>query len=251
MGIVNTTADSFSDGGRYLEADAAIAHGLRLVADGADIIDVGAESTRPGSAPVDPAEQVRRVVPAIAALAPHVRVSIDTRDATVAQAAIDAGATIVNDVGAGLWEVAAANGVGWIAMHLRGEPATMQLDPTYDDVVAEVRAFLVARAERAEAAGVRELWIDPGIGFGKTATHNLDVLAHLDELVATGFPVAVGTSRKGFLGGLTGGAPVDDRLEASLATAVWALAAGATLVRVHDVAATVAATRIISEEVAA
>ena len=251
MGVVNTTADSFSDGGRVLDPDAAVAHGLQLVAEGADVVDVGAESTRPGSAPVEPAEQVQSVVPVVAALAPHTRVSVDTRDAPVAQAAIDAGATIVNDVGATLWEVAAANRVGWIAMHLRGEPATMQDDPHYHDVVGEVRDFLVARAERAVAAGVPEVWIDPGIGFGKTATHNLDVLAHLDELVATGFPVAVGTSRKGFLGRLTGGAPVDDRLEASVATAVWALAAGAALVRVHDVAATVAALRIISEEVAA
>jgi dihydropteroate synthase len=251
MGILNTTSDSFSDGGRFLDPAAAVAHGLRLVAEGADIVDVGGESTRPGSSPVAPAEQRRRVEPVIAALAPHVRVSIDTRSAEVAEAAVAAGATIVNDVGATLWEVAAAARVGWVAMHLHGEPATMQQDPRYDDVVGEVRAFLVARAERAVAAGVGELWVDPGIGFGKTAAHNLEVLAHLDELVATGFPVAVGTSRKGFLGGLTGGAPVEDRLEASVATAVWAVTQGAALVRVHDVAATVAALRIVSEEVAA
>jgi dihydropteroate synthase len=190
-------------------------------------------------------------VPVVAGLAPHVRVSVGTRDAGVAEAAVAAGATIINDVGARLWEVAAATGAGWVAMHVQGEPATMQVAPRYDDVVAEVTAFLVERADRARRAGVAEVWVDPGIGFGKTAAHNLEVLARLDELVATGTPVAVGTSRKGFLGALTGGAPVDDRLEASVATAVWAVAAGAALVRVHDVAATVAALRIVSEEVPA
>jgi dihydropteroate synthase len=251
MGIVNTTADSFSDGGRFLDPEAAIAHGLRLVAEGAGIVDVGGESTRPGSSPVPADEQVRRVVPVVAGLAPHVRVSVDTRDAAVAEAAVAAGATIINDVGARLWEVAAATGAGWVAMHVQGEPATMQVAPRYDDVVAEVSAFLADRAARARAAGVAEVWVDPGIGFGKTAAHNLEVLARLDELVAAGTPVAVGTSRKGFLGALTGGAGVEDRLEASVATAVWALAAGAALVRVHDVAATVAALRIVSEEVPA
>jgi dihydropteroate synthase len=251
MGILNVTPDSFSDGGRYLDPDAAIAHGLAMVADGAAVIDVGGESTRPGAAPVDEAEERRRVLPVLSALAPHVRLSIDTRHASVAEAAIAAGATLVNDVSASLFEVAAAHGVGWIAMHMQGEPSTMQDDPRYDDVVAEVREYLVARAEEARAAGVDEVWIDPGFGFGKTVEHNLALLHRLGELAGTGFPVVAGTSRKGFLGALTGGAPVDDRLEASLATAVVAAANGASMVRVHDVAHHVRAMRIVGEEVAA
>jgi dihydropteroate synthase len=251
MGILNVTPDSFSDGGRYLDPDAAIAHGLAMVADGAAVIDVGGESTRPGAAPVDEAEERRRVLPVLLALAPHVRLSIDTRHASVAEAAIAAGATLVNDVSASLFEVAAAHGVGWIAMHMRGEPSTMQDDPRYDDVVAEVREYLVARAAEARAAGVDEVWIDPGFGFGKTVEHNLALLHRLGELAGTGFPVVAGTSRKGFLGALTGGAPVDDRLEASLATAVVAAANGASMVRVHDVAHHVRAMRIVGEEVAA
>ena len=251
MGIVNTTPDSFSDGGRFLDPDAAVAHGLALVAEGADVVDVGGESTRPGAAAVEVDEELARVVPVVARLAPHVRVSVDTRKAAVAEAAIAAGATLVNDVSASLWHVAAAGGAGWVAMHMQGEPATMQLAPRYGDVVAEVRAHLVARADAAAAAGVDEVWIDPGIGFGKDVDHNLELLARLDELVAGGVPVLVGTSRKGFLGTLTGGAPADDRLEASLATAVWALSQGVGMVRVHDVAATVAAARVVGDEVAA
>ena len=251
MGILNTTPDSFSDGGRFLDPDAAVAHGLALVAEGADVVDVGGESTRPGAAAVEVDEELARVVPVVARLAPHVRVSVDTRKAAVAEAAIAAGATLVNDVSASLWHVAAAGGAGWVAMHMQGEPATMQLAPRYGDVVAEVRAHLVARADAAAAAGVDEVWIDPGIGFGKDVDHNLELLARLDELVAGGVPVLVGTSRKGFLGTLTGGAPADDRLEASLATAVWALSQGAGMVRVHDVAATVAAARVVGDEVAA
>jgi dihydropteroate synthase len=249
MGILNVTPDSFSDGGLYLDPDAAVAHGLEMVAEGADIVDVGGESTRPGAQPVGEDEERRRVVPVIAALAPSVRVSVDTRHASVAEAAVEAGATLVNDVSASLSSVAAAAGVGWVAMHMKGEPRTMQADPTYDDVVGEVRAFLVERAEAALAAGVREVWIDPGIGFGKTAEHNLTLLRRLDELVASGYPVVVGTSRKSFLGRLTGGAPVEDRVEASVATALWSLERGARMVRVHDVAATRAAVRIAYEAV--
>jgi dihydropteroate synthase len=245
MGILNVTPDSFSDGGRYLDLDAAIGHGLDLARQGAAIVDVGGESTRPGATPVDPAEERRRVVPVVEALAEHVRVSIDTRHAEVAEAALDAGATLVNDVSASLWKVAAAGGAGWVAMHMQGDPSTMQDDPTYLDVVAEVRTHLVDRAERAAEAGVDEIWIDPGIGFGKTDAHNLALLGHLDVLVATGYPVMVGTSRKGFLGRLTGGAPVDDRLEPSLATAVIAAVAGARMIRAHDVAATVRAMAVV------
>jgi dihydropteroate synthase len=251
MGVVNVTPDSFSDGGRFLDHRSAIAHGERLVAEGADVIDVGGESTRPGAAPVDEHEEIERVVPVVRALAPQVRVSIDTRKAAVARAAVAAGATIVNDVSASLHDVAAQEGVGWVAMHMQGQPATMQHDPHYLDVASEVRDLLVARAEAGRAAGVTEIWIDPGIGFGKTAAHNWALLARLDLLVASGWPVAVGSSRKGFLGallatsdGATRPVPVDDRLEASVATATWAMVQGAAMVRVHDVAPTVAARRV-------
>jgi dihydropteroate synthase len=251
MGILNVTPDSFSDGGRFLDPEAAVAHGLDLVAEGAAVIDVGGESTRPGAQPVAEGEERRRVVPVIEALAPHVRVSIDTRRASVAEAAIAAGATLVNDVSASLWRVAAGADVGWIAIHMQGEPPTMQDQPHYDDVVTEVGAFLVRRAERAIDAGVPEVWIDPGIGFGKLAAHNLQLLRRLDELVATGHPVVVGSSRKGFLGALTGGAPAEDRLEGSLATAVVAARAGARMIRAHDVRPTVHAMRIVAETVSA
>ncbi|HUR17569.1 MAG TPA: dihydropteroate synthase [Acidimicrobiales bacterium] len=246
MGVLNVTPDSFYDGGRYASSDAAVAHGHELIAAGADVVDVGGESTRPGADPVEEAEELRRVVPVIGALAPHVRVSVDTSKASVAEAAVAAGATLINDVSASLQCVAAAAGVGWVAMHRRGTPATMQIDPHYDDVVTEVRTFLVERAEAAVDAGVDEVWVDPGIGFGKLLRHNLALLRHIAVLVETGYPVLVGTSRKAFLGTLTGGAPVDDRLEGSLATAVHAMDAGAAMVRVHDVAATVQAARLVS-----
>jgi dihydropteroate synthase len=260
MGVVNVTPDSFSDGGRYLDHGAAVAHGRRIVAEGAEWVDVGGESTRPRAEPVPAAEEARRVVPVVATLASEgVRVSIDTRKADVARAALDAGARMVNDVSATLAEVAAAAGAAFVAMHMLGDPRTMQEDPRYDDVVADVRDFLVGRAEAARSAGVAEVWLDPGIGFGKSLDHNVDLLANLDVLVATGYPVLVGTSRKQMLGRLAaradawrarraGGAgrtgdmpPPTDRLEGSVATAVWALRQGAAMVRVHDVAATVRA----------
>src|SRR3954447_3479170 len=248
MGVLNVTSDSFSDGGRWFDFAAAVEHGRQLVADGADIVDVGGESTRPGAEPVDQAEELRRVLPVITELSPLVRVSIDTRKPAVAVAAVDAGATIVNDVSGSpeLADVAASAGAGWIGMHMRGDPRTMQDDPVYDDVVGEVRDFLVGRAEAAGAAGVAEIWIDPGIGFGKTIDHNLSLLRHLRKFVATGWPVAIGVSRKGFLGKLAGGAPVDDRFEGSLALATWAIAEGVALVRVHDVAPTVQALKLVS-----
>jgi dihydropteroate synthase len=258
MGVLNVTPDSFSDGGRYLDPEAAVAHGRRLIAEGADVIDVGGESTRPGAAQVSTTEEIQRVVPVIRELAGQCRVSVDTRHAEVAEAAVAAGATLVNDVSASLHEVAAAAGVGWVAMHMQGEPRTMQANPHYDDVVAEVRDHLVARAEAAAAAGVTEVWIDPGFGFGKTVEHNLDLLAHLDELVATGWPVVVGTSRKSTLGRLLADSdgtveptPVDDRLEGSLATATWAVTQGAGMIRAHDVRATVHAARVVAGEFAA
>jgi len=257
MGVVNVTPDSFSDGGRFIDPARAIAHGRELAAAGADWLDVGGESTRPGATPVAEDEELRRVVPVIEALAGEdLAVSVDTRKEAVARAAVRAGATLINDVGARLGSVAADLGVAWAAMHAQGEPATMQDAPQYDDVVAEVRGELVARAHAALAAGAPEVWIDPGIGFGKTHAHNLALLAHLDELVATGLPVLVGTSRKGFLGailgrsdGAAGSVPVDDRLEGSLATATWAMACGARMVRVHDVRATVHAARVIGAQI--
>jgi dihydropteroate synthase len=245
MGVLNVTPDSFSDGGRWLDFEAAVAHGRDLVAEGADIVDVGGESTRPGAEPVPVAEELRRVVPVVRELARHVRISVDTRKPEVAEAAVEAGASILNDVSASLHEVAASTGAGWIAMHMKGDPRTMQHEAHYDDVVGEVRAFLVERAEAGRAGGVEDIWVDPGIGFGKTVEHNLELLAHLDELVAAGWPVVVGTSRKSFIGRLTGGAPVDDRLEGSLATATWAMAQGAAMVRVHDVRPTVQAARLV------
>ena len=249
MGVLNVTPDSFSDGGRWTDPERAVAHGLAMVAEGADVVDVGGESTRPGAEPVDEAEERCRVVPVVAGLAPHVRVSIDTRKAVVAEAAIEAGATLVNDVSASLWPVAAAagGGVGWVAMHMQGEPATMQARPHYVDVVGEVRSFLTERAGVARSAGVDEVWIDPGIGFGKTLDHNLALLKRLSSLVETSFPVVVGTSRKGFLGVLTGGAGPDDRLEGSLTTALWAATQGVAMVRVHDVAATVSGLRLAGD----
>jgi dihydropteroate synthase len=250
MGVLNVTPDSFSDGGRFVDRDAAVAHGLAMWRDGAAYVDVGGESTRPGAAPVDERTEIERVVPVIADLAAEgVTVSVDTRHGSVAERAIDAGATLLNDVSASLLEVAAAARIPWVALHMQGEPGTMQDAPRYDDVVTEVRDFLLARAEAAVRAGVPEAWIDPGIGFGKTAAHNLSLLKHLDVLVATGFPVLVGASRKGFLGRLTGGAPEEDRLEATITTGVWALAAGAKMVRVHDVGPAVEAARLVAEEV--
>jgi len=240
MGVLNVTPDSFSDGGRWLNPEAAVAHARQMVAHGADLVDVGGESTRPGARPVDEAEELRRVLPVLEALAGSVRLSIDTRKAGVARAAVAAGATLINDVSADLWPVAAETGVGWVAMHMPADPSVMQRHAHYEDVVAEVRDYLVERAERARAAGVTDIWIDPGIGFGKTARHNLLLLRHLDQLVSTGWPVLVGTSRKTFLGTLApdrdgSSAPTGDRLEATVATTAWAMVQGARMVRVHDV----------------
>jgi dihydropteroate synthase len=263
MGVLNVTPDSFSDGGRFLDPRAAVEHGLRLVEEGAAIVDVGGESTRPGALPVDDDEEARRVVQVIEALVPYVRVSIDTSKASVAHAAIDAGASLVNDVSASLYPVAAERRVGWVAMHMQGTPRSMQSAPSYVDVTREVRDFLVDRAERARAAGVDEVWIDPGIGFGKTPDHNLSLLRHLDVLVATGFPVVVGTSRKTFLGRLHSltdtapgsgagreaapeATPADDRLEGSIASATWAFAQGVAMVRAHDVRATVQSAQVVA-----
>lgn len=244
MGVVNVTPDSFSDGGRWLDPEAAVAHGLALVGEGADLVDVGGESTRPGAQAVGADAERERVVPVVTALAARgARVSIDTAKASVAAAALDAGASYVNDVTAlrGDTEMAgliAERGCECCLMHMQGEPRTMQDDPRYDDVVDDVRAFLEERVAVAVAAGVDEarIQIDPGIGFGKTLEHNLQLLARLDELAALGFPVVIGTSRKGFLGRLTGHREPTDRVAATLATVVLAHSAGARVFRVHDVA---------------
>jgi len=260
MGVVNVTPDSFSDGGRWLDPGAAVAHGRQLVADGADVLDVGGESTRPGADPVPADEELRRVVPVVEALAAEagVPVSVDTTKANVADAALDAGATIVNDVSAGRFDpdilgVTAAAGAGYVAMHMLGEPRTMQADPRYDDVVDDVGAFLVARLDAARAGGIGEtaLAADPGIGFGKTVTQNLELLARLPELIArVGVPVLAGTSRKRFIGAVLGGAdgdlPVEQREEGTLATVVWALDHGARIVRVHDARGAAQAARLLA-----
>jgi dihydropteroate synthase len=243
MGVVNVTPDSFSDGGEFLDPAAAIAHGRRLATDGAGILDIGGESTRPGAAPVDAEEEVRRVLPVIEALADTgTQISIDTTKTEVAGRALDAGASIVNDVSAfrfapELAGLVADAGADCCLMHMLGEPRTMQEDPLYDDVVADVKAFLDERMRFATAAGVREdrIWLDPGIGFGKTLQHNLELLRRLDEIVALGRPVVVGTSRKSFLGKLTG-KPEKERLPGTIATNVIALERGARIFRVHDVA---------------
>ena len=253
MGIVNVTPDSFSDGGRYAEAGAAVARCQELLDEGADLLDVGAESTRPGSQLVEPEEQWRRLAPVLSGLLaarPDAAISVDTQSALVARRALESGACIVNDVSAlsdaAMAGVVAAAGAGLVLMHLRGNPATMQDDTAYGDVVAEVVEFLRGRVEVAVSAGVaREaLALDPGIGFGKSVEGSYALLAATSALGALGLPVLIGASRKRFLGRLTGDAPVHDRLEASLAAAAIAVFEGARIVRVHDVRASVRAVRV-------
>ncbi len=257
MGVLNVTPDSFSDGGRYADLDAAVAHGSALRADGADLVDVGGESTRPGAERVDAATEAARVVPVIQALAAAgVPVSIDTTRAAVAAAALEAGATVVNDVSGGLADpamakVVAAAGCPWVLMHWRGHSRNMQQLAVYRDVVAEVRAELAERVEEALAAGVapEQLIVDPGLGFAKTAEHNWLLSAHLDEIISLGYPVLFAASRKSYLGKLLADErgdprPVDQREAATLATTVLAVAAGVWGVRVHEVRANVDAIRV-------
>jgi dihydropteroate synthase len=252
MGIVNVTPDSFSDGGKFASTKAAIAHGLQLVAQGADILDVGGESTRPGAPPVPLTEELQRVIPVIEGLADAgVPVSVDTYKPQVMRAAIAAGAALVNDVWAlqepGALEAVADSTAGVCLMHMRGTPQTMQADPYYDDVVAEVSRFLQSRAEAAEAAGIaREcIVLDPGFGFGKRSVHNIALLRELPALCALGYPVLAGLSRKSVLGQITGSS-VEERLPASVAAAVVAALKGAKILRVHDVKATVDALNVVS-----
>jgi dihydropteroate synthase len=245
MGIVNVTPDSFADGGRFLDHDAAFAHARKLIADGADILDIGGESTRPGAEPVSEAEEAARTVPLIATLRAEsdLPISIDTMKPVVARAAINAGASLWNDVSALTWSpdslaVVADLGCEVVLMHKRGEPRTMQADPRYDDVVREVGEYLLRRADAAMAAGVKRehIWLDPGIGFGKTMAHNLALLRRLDELVALGFPILYGASRKSTILRIDPTATdPDDRLGGSIAFALAAARAGVAAVRVHDV----------------
>lgn len=251
LGILNVTPDSFSDGGDHLSLDCAIERVSVMLAEGADLIDIGGESTRPGADPITVDEEIRRVVPVIEAVAERCPVSIDTRHEAVARAAVAAGAQIINDVSASLAEVAADTGAGWIAMHMRGLPENMQNSPQYSSVVDEVLDYLVGRAEHARIVGVDRVWIDPGFGFGKTLQHNVALLAATDRFVATGHPVAIGTSRKSMLGALLAASDgvesieLTDRTAASVATACHAALCGADLLRVHDVAATVNALAVL------
>jgi dihydropteroate synthase len=259
MGVLNVTPDSFSDGGLYLDADAAVAHAAEMGADGAAIVDVGGESTRPGAEPVAERDELERVVPVverIAAAGDEPRISVDTRKLAVAEAALGAGARIVNDVSAfraapEMAGLVASSGAGCCLMHMLGDdPRTMQADPRYDDVVSEVKAFLEERLAFAVAEGVPEgrVWLDPGIGFGKTVDHNLELLRRLDEIVAIGRPVVVGASRKSFIGRITG-RPERDRAAGTVAANVLAYERGASIFRVHDVAEAVDSLRVAAATV--
>jgi dihydropteroate synthase len=251
MGAVNVTPDSFSDGGSFHDRKAAIAHGLRLIDEGADIIDVGGESTRPGAAPVDEKEELHRVMPVIEALADKAPVSVDTTKPAVARAALKSGAVIINDVAANradfeMWEVVAEARAGYVLMHMQGTPQTMQDNPRYKNVVQEVNEFFDERLKRLNAFAVAsdQVVLDVGIGFGKTVEHNLQLLAGLKAFTKWKRPILLGASRKGFIGRITGAEQPADRLAGSLACACWGIAAGANIIRAHDVAATRQAVRM-------
>lgn len=253
MGVLNVTPDSFSDGGQFLDAGKAIRHGLAMADAGAAIIDIGGESTRPGSAPVPAKEQIRRVVPVIEKLSSSmsVPISIDAHEHEVAKAALDAGAGMINDITAlsdeRIGSLAAEREVPLVLMHMLGTPATMQVRPEYDDVVTEVLDYLLARAARAEELGVASsmIFIDPGIGFGKTLEHNLLLLRHIDRFVASGYRVLVGTSRKSFIGQVTGKDKPSERIFGTAATVALCVAAGVSVVRVHDVAEMTDAVKVV------
>jgi len=253
MGIVNVTPDSFSDGGEFLDHERAIEHGMELARVGADMLDIGGESTRPGAEPVPVEEELRRVITVVEGLSGVVPVSIDTTKAEVARAAIDAGAVMVNDVTAlrgdpAMAGLCAETGVEVVIMHMLGTPRTMQDDPRYGNVVDEVQEFLAVQAGVAEAAGIarEKLWIDPGIGFGKTVEHNLRLLRATDRFARMNIPVLVGASRKGFIGKLDRDAPESERLGGTIAACLAARAGGAAMVRVHDVREVVQALRVAS-----
>jgi dihydropteroate synthase len=253
MGVLNVTPDSFSDGGRFLDHERAVEHGLRMVEEGADLLDVGGESTRPGSDAVSVDEEVGRVLPVVKRLVAEVDVpiSIDTRKAEVAAAALDAGATIINDVSAardpGMFPVARDAGAGLVLMHMLGEPKTMQDEPRYGDVVTEVRQYLAQRIEEAEVSGIDRARIaaDPGLGFGKTSRHSLTLMRSIDAFLGLGVPIVVGPSRKSFIGAVLGEAPVDQRLEGTAGAVAWLAGRGAHIVRVHDVGAMVKVVAVV------
>jgi dihydropteroate synthase len=244
MGVVNVTPDSFSDGGRFIDPKAAVDHANALIAEGADILDIGAESSRPGARGIQAEEELSRLMPVLEGLSDcAVPISVDTTKPDVMRAAIAAGASMINDIGAlrasGALEAVAASGVGVCLMHMQGEPRTMQHEPRYQDVVAEVGTFLAGRVAEAEAAGItrERIAVDPGFGFGKTVAHNFELLRNLERIAAPGLPVLAGWSRKSTLGAITGRG-AEDRLAASLAAALLAVQHGAKILRVHDVAAT-------------
>jgi dihydropteroate synthase len=255
MGIINVTPDSFSDGGQFLDTEKAVEHGLKMADDGAAIIDVGAESTRPGSEPVTADEQIKRAIPVIKSLSRKIRIpiSIDTYNYEVAKAALDAGAAIINDITAlsddRMARLAAQEGVPVVLMHMQGTPKTMQVEPKYKDVVGEVLAFLLERAKRAEGFGIPKelIFIDPGIGFGKTVKHNLLLLKHIDNFVDSGYRVLVGLSRKAFIGKITGKENPTERIFGTAAAVALCVAAGVSILRVHDVAEMVDVIEVVNE----
>jgi dihydropteroate synthase len=254
MGVLNVTPDSFSDGGRFAAVESAVAQAQKLVADGADLIDIGGESTRPGSQRTDPQEQIRRILPVLEAVAARLPVvwSVDTRSRQVASAAIHAGASIINDISAGredpaILRLAAERQLPIILMHMQGEPATMQVNPHYMDVIAEVKAFFIERIKAANSAGVatERILLDPGIGFGKNLDHNLTLIRQMREFTALGRPLVIGTSRKGFIGTIAGEPQPAQRLFGTAATVAWSIANGAGIVRVHDVEPMLKVVRVI------
>lgn len=252
MGVLNTTPDSFSDGGSFVSTELAVQRAHQMLSEGAHIIDIGGESSRPGADPVSVADELARVIPVVEQLAGTCVLSIDTAKEEVADAALEAGAHLVNDITASLEDVAAHHGAGWIAMHMLGKPRTMQDNPTYGDVIAEIRDQLADAANRATSAGLQRFWLDPGIGFGKSTKHNLNLLRDLDLLTNVGHKMAIGVSRKRFIGQLHAASDgvdkvdVGDRLAGSVLCAAWAYGRGVHIVRAHDVRATVRAAALIT-----
>jgi len=254
MGVLNVTPDSFSDGGRFAAVESAVAQARKLAADGADLIDIGGESTRPGSQRTDPQEQIRRIVPVLEACASALPVvwSVDTRSSQVAAAAIDAGASVINDISAGrddpaMLRLAAGRQLPIILMHMQGEPATMQVNPHYKDVMQEVKSFFIERIKTAKSAGIppERILLDPGIGFGKNLEHNLTLIRQMKEFKALDRPLVIGTSRKGFIGTIAGEPQPNQRLFGTAATVAWSIANGADIVRVHDVEPMLKVVRVI------
>ena len=254
MGVLNVTPDSFSDGGRFAAVESAVAQSEKLAADGADLIDIGGESTRPGSQRIEAVEQIRRILPVLQAAATRLPIvwSVDTRSADVASAAIDAGATVINDISAGrddpdILRLAAQRQLPIILMHMQGEPQTMQANPHYENVIEEVKSFFTERIRAAQSVGVntKQILLDPGIGFGKNVNHNLTLIREMKQFTQLGRPLVIGTSRKGFIGVISGEPQPNQRLLGTAATVAWSIANGADIVRVHDVAPMLKVVRVI------